>query len=312
MTTKDDAFIEILDPAALEILDPESKLEILSTGHIWSEGPLWLDKSHTLLFTDIPDNTIYQVKDGVSSIYLKPSGYTGDVERGGEIGANGLTLDLQGKLVMCQHGDRRMARMEAPLDTPAPAFATLVDNFGGKRLNSPNDVVFDRAGNMYFTDPPYGLEYNMDDPAKELDFQGVYCLKTSGELALLDTISRPNGLAFSPDEKYFYLANSDPEQAVWFRYDVGEKGLIHNRSLFFDATSFVGKAGYKGLPDGMKVHSSGIIFATGPGGVWIFDPEGKPLARIATGEATSNCTLSTDQKTLFMTAHSYVLKVGLK
>ena len=312
MPSKQDAVVHILDSAALEILDPEAKLEILSTGHIWSEGPLWLEKQQTLLFTDIPNNAIFQVKDGQSSIYLQPSGYTGTTQRGGEVGANGLALDPQGRLVLCQHGDRRMARMDAPLEQPAATFATLADNFQGKKLNSPNDVVFDKDGNMYFTDPPYGLEFNMEDPAKELDFQGIYCLKTDGELVLVDSISRPNGITFSPDQDKLLVANSDPQLAIWYIYDLVAPGKVENRRIFFDATEYVGKDGYKGLPDGMKMHTSGILFTTGPGGVWVFDQNGKPLARIETGEATSNCALSTDEKTLFMTADSYVLKMALK
>lgn len=310
---KEDAFIEILDDRILELLDSESPFQILAEGFAWTEGPLWLEEQQSLIFTDIPNNSIFRVNSkGELSLYLKPSGYTGEAPRGGEVGANGLTLDPEGRLVLCQHGDRRMAGMDSPLDQPKSEFVTLVDNYQGKRFNSPNDVVFDSVGNMYFTDPPYGLEFNMNDPAKELDFQGIYCLKTSGELVLLDTISRPNGLAFSRDEKYLYVANSDPQQAVWYRYEVLEDGLIHNKTLFFDATEHVGKEGFKGLPDGMKIHSSGTIFATGPGGVWVFDPSGKVLARLRTGEATSNCAFSKDEKSFFMTADNYVLKIDLK
>lgn len=310
---KQDAYIEIMDEQATHLFYPKAPFHILAEGFSWTEGPLWLEGQQSLIFTDIPNNSVFRVDSkGELSLYLKPSGYTGEAPRGGEVGANGLTLDLQGRLVLCQHGDRRMARMDSPLDQPKAQFVTLVDNYQGKRFNSPNDVVFDKAGNMYFTDPPYGLEFNMNDPAKELAFQGIYCLKATGELVLLDTISRPNGLAFSPDEKYLYVANSDPEQAVWFRYEVGQDGLIHNRELFYDATELVGKEGFKGLPDGMKIHSSGIIFATGPGGVWVFDPSGKVLARLRTGEATSNCAFSTDEKNFFMTADNYVLKIEMK
>jgi gluconolactonase len=165
---------------------------------------------------------------------------------------------------------------------------------------------------MYFTDPPYGLEFNMEDPAKELSFQGIYCLKTDGELVLVDSISRPNGITFSPKQDKLLVANSDPKLAVWYEYDLISPGKVENRRIFFDATEYVGKDGYKGLPDGMKMQSTGILFATGPGGVWVFDQNGKPLARIETGEATSNCALSTDEKTLFMTADSFVLKIALK
>jgi len=310
---KNDAFIEIFDDTILELLDPETPFHILAEGFAWTEGPLWLEEQKSLTFTDIPNNSIFRIDaEGELSLYLKPSGYTGETPRGGEVGANGLTLDLQGRLVMCQHGDRRMARMDSPLDQPQPKFVTLVDNYQGKRLNSPNDVIFDWDGNMYFTDPPYGLEFNMDDPAKELDFQGLFVLRNSGELVLLDQLTRPNGLAFSPDQRFLYVANSDPDLAVWYVYEVEMDGTLRSRSLFYDATDDVGKPGFKGLPDGMKVHSSGTIFATGPGGVWVFDPSGKVLARLRTGEATSNCAFSTDEKTFFMTADNYVLKIELK
>ncbi len=312
MDYKNDAFIEIFDQRVLEILDPDTKLEIISTGHAWSEGPLWLEETNSLIFSDIPNNAIYQVKDGESKIYLKPSGYTGDQSRGGEVGSNGLTLDPQGNLVMCQHGDRRMARMDSPLDKPESKFVTMADNFEGKKLNSPNDVVFDQGGNMYFTDPAYGLEKGMDDAGKELGFQGVFCLKTNGELLLVDSISRPNGVTFTPDQSKLLVSNSDPELAVWYSYEILEPGVVANRQVFHDVTSFVDTDGYKGLPDGMKMHSSGVLFATGPGGVWVFDLAGKALARIATGETTSNCAFSDDEKWLFITADSYVLKMEIR
>jgi gluconolactonase len=312
-TMKANSSIEILDDAALDLVDPKAQLEIISQGYAWTEVPLWLEKEQKLLFSDIPNNSIFQIDDkGETSLYLKPSGYTGETERGGETGSNALILDSEGNLVLCQHGDRRMARMNAPLDQPKADFVSLVDNYQGKRLNSPNDAIYDKAGNLYFTDPPYGLEFNVDDPAKELDFQGVFCLKTDGELLLVDKMSRPNGITFSPDQTKLIVANSDSKQAVWFQYDIVSPGVVENRRLFFDATPYVGKPGYDGSPDGMKMHSSGNLFATGPGGIWLFDANGKALARIITGEATSNCAFSADEKTLYITADDYVLKLGLK
>ncbi|MCR9014351.1 SMP-30/gluconolactonase/LRE family protein [Aquiflexum gelatinilyticum] len=312
-TMKANSSIEILDEAALSLINPDAQIEVISQGYAWTEGPLWLEKEQKLLFSDIPNNSIFQIDaKGETSLYLKPSGYTGDAARGGETGSNALILDPQGNLVLCQHGDRRMAKMNAPLDQPKADFVSIVDNYQGKRLNSPNDAIYDKAGNLYFTDPPYGLEFNVDDPAKELDFQGIYCLKTDGELLLVDSISRPNGITFSPDQSKLIVANSDPEHAVWYQYDIVTPGVVENKKLFFEATSYVGKEGYNGLPDGMKMHSSGNLFATGPGGVWLFDENGKALARIATGEATSNCAFSSDEKTLYITADNYVLKMGLK
>lgn len=310
---KENAFIEILDERALEILDPEAEIIILAEGHDWTEGPLWWEAEQSLLYTDIPQNAIFQVSmDGKKSLYLQPAGYTGEEERGGEVGANGLLISPEGRLVLCQHGDRRMAYMDSPMDEPKAEFVTLADRYEDKRLNSPNDAVYDAMGRLYFTDPPYGLEKNMDDPAKELDFQGLYVLRNEGTLQLLDRLTRPNGLTFSPDQSMLYVANSDPDLAVWYAYNVDTKGELTDRNLFYDATDKVGQEGYKGLPDGLKVHTSGILFATGPGGVWVFSPEGDVLARVRTGEATSNCAFSTDEKTLFLTADSYVLKLGLK
>ncbi|MGY6522179.1 MAG: SMP-30/gluconolactonase/LRE family protein [Mongoliitalea sp.] len=310
---KENAFIEIFDDRTLALVDSTARFEILAEGFSWTEGPLWMESEQALIFSDIPQNSIFKIDNkGALSLYLNPSGYTGSDVRGGETGSNGLLLDPEGKLVLCQHGDRRMARMVGPIQTPQPIFETLVDNFDDKRLNSPNDAVYGKDGNLYFTDPPYGLELGEVDPNKELNFHGIYCFKKSGELILLDSISRPNGLAFSPDGKVLYVANSDPKHAVWYRYDVSDDGLIHNRSVFFDASEYVGKPDFKGLPDGLKVHSSGVIFATGPGGAWVFDADGTVLARLRTGEATSNCDLSTDEKAIYLTAHSYILKLHLK
>ncbi len=311
---KDSPFsIEILDDEALGLIDKDVIIEVIGSGFSWTEGPLWVDEGKYLLFSDIPNNKIFKIDaGGVVSEYLYPAGYTGDIPRAGELGSNALLLNEDRELVLMQHGDRRVAKMKAPLDEPKPIFESIVDNYEGKKFNSPNDATFDKNGNLYFTDPPYGLEERMDDPAKELDFQGVYCLKTTGELVLLDKLSRPNGITFSPDGSSMYVAVSNPEHAVWYRYDVIGPGQIENKALFYDTTSLIGKEGQQGLPDGMKTHSKGYIFATGPGGVWIFNPKGIAIARIFTGQATSNCAFTKDEKTLFLTADDFVLKLALK
>ena len=304
-------FIEQIEKELEAIIDPASRVEIIAEGYDWTEGPLWVD-GIGLLFSDIPPNTIYlwTEKEDIK-LYLKPSGYTGTSPRMGEKGSNGLLLDVDGNLVLCQHGDRRMAKMNAPLDDPKPDFETIIDNYQGSRLNSPNDACFNRNGDLYFTDPPYGLEKRMSDPLKEIDFQGVYKLSRSGELQLLtDAMSRPNGIAFSPDEKILYVANSDPENAIWMAYSLNDEGLIESKRVFYDATSLVKKEA--GLPDGLKVDSNGNIFATGPGGVWIFNDEGRVLGKIRTGQATSNCAFGNNDKVLYITADMYVMKVNLK
>ena len=301
-----------LDPRLNDILDTNAVIEILAEGYEWSEGPLWLEKEQILIWSDVPKNTIYRWKAGEgAAVYLRPSGYTSGPERGGEPGSNGLLLGPGGRLVLCQHGDRRMAMMDAPLDNPKPEFTTIAGQYEGKRFNSPNDAAYDREGHLYFTDPPYGLEKNMDDPAKEISFQGVYRVSPEGEVFLLtDELSRPNGIAFSPDYSKCYVANSDPERAIWMVYEIDEQKKFTNGRVFFDATSLA--ASNPGLPDGLKVNKEGVLFATGPGGVLVFTPEGEHLGAIFTGQATANCAFNADESVLYITADMYLTRVVLK
>jgi len=310
--TKPGAYVIADDKHIYEIIPENAKIELLAEDFEWTEGPLWLEKEGKLIFSDIPKNSIFEwsEKSGIK-LFLKPAGYTGFIEREGEPGSNGLLLSPEGKLVLCQHGDRRMAMMMANLSNPKAEFKTLADKFEGKRFNSPNDAVYNTNGDLYFTDPPYGLEKNANDPAKELDFQGVYRLDKNGTITLLTKeLSRPNGIAFSPDFKKIFVANSDPEKAIWMVYDVENNGLLTNGKIFYDATDKVGQL--KGLPDGMKVHKNGWIFATGPGGVLIFTPDAKHLGTIFTGEATANCAFNNDYSVLYMTADDFLLRVKLK
>jgi gluconolactonase len=299
--------IHRLDPRLDMLLAPDARIEVIASGFDWSEGPLWIKDGGYLIFSDIPRNTVMKWKEGEGvSLYIKPSGFTGIGDYGREPGSNGLTLDLQGRLVSCEHGDRRVSRLE-----PAGGKKTLVDNYQGKRLNSPNDVVFRSNGDMYFTDPPYGLPGNWDDPRRELDFCGVFRLAHDGHLSLLTgEMTRPNGLAFSPDETTLYVAQSDPKRAIWMAFPVKADGMISPGRVFADVTEMVGK--YPGLPDGMKVDRNGNLFATGPGGVHVFAPDGKTLGRIETGEATANCAWGDDGSTLYIAADMYICRVKTK
>jgi len=311
--------IERLDPALDAIVASDAKMEIIGNGFDWTEGPLWIKADGgQLLFSDIPPNRILSWKEGRGTqIYLEQSGYLGPIPRANNIppdepGSNGLTLDPQGRLVLAQHGNRQVARMDAPLSKPKAKYIPIADRYEGKRLNSPNDLAYHKDGSLYFTDPPYGLTRKMEDPDKQLDFQGVYRVSKDGQVALLTKeLSRPNGIAFSPDQKTLYVANSDPQRAIWMAYDVKPDGSIANGRVFFDATSWVGPA-KKGLPDGLKVDTQGHLFATGPGGVLVFDKDAKHLGTFATGEATSNCAFGEDGSTLFITADMNLLRLRLK
>ncbi len=300
--------IERKDPRFDKLVPKDAKLEILAKGFEWSEGPVWIRDGGFLLFSDIPNNVVNKWKEGEGvSVFLKPSGYTGAKARGGEPGSNGLLLDPEGRLVLCEHGDRRVSRLEK-LD-PKAKKTTLADSYMGKKLNSPNDAVYKSNGDLYFTDPPYGLEKVWDDPARELDFCGVYRLSKDGQLTLLTKdMSRPNGIGFSPDEKTLYVANSDPDRPVWMSFKVKKDGTLGKSQVFYDASDWV-KAKRKGLPDGLAVDQQGNIFATGPGGVHVFAPDGDYLGNIDTGEATANCAFGEDGTVLYITADMYLMRI---
>jgi gluconolactonase len=304
--------IERLDPAIDSLVPSDAIIEVLAEGFEWSEGPVWIADGDYLLFSDVPQNRIFRWKEGEGHrVWLEPSGYTGEVPRGGEPGSNGLLLDAQNRLILCQHGDRRVARLDAPLTAPEPSFTTLADRYDGKRFSSPNDAVFDSGGALYFTDPPYGLPEGPSDPTKEMSFNGVYRLAIDGRVTLLtDKLSRPNGIALSPDESTLYVANSDPERAIWMAYDLLPDGTIENGRVFFDATDWVPER--PGLPDGLKVDEAGNLFASGPGGVLVFSPDGRHLGTIRTTQATANCAFGEDGSSLYMTADSYLLRVRLR
>jgi gluconolactonase len=303
--------IERIDPALDAIVDNDAKVEIIAEGFEWSEGPLWLNDQNMLIFSDVPKNIVYKWSEGKDAeTYLTPSGYTGgNSPYSGEEGSNGLFLSNDGKLVLCQHGDRKVSVMDAPLNAPAAKFLPLADNYQGKKLNSPNDGTFNSKGDLFFTDPPYGLPKQAEDSTKEIPFQGVYRVSDGQILLLTDSVTRPNGIALFPGEKTLIVANSDPAKAIWYAFDLDENDSIVGGRVFHDATQYTNE---KGLPDGLKIDKTGNVFATGPGGVWIFNKEGKLLGKIKIPEATSNCAFSPDEKTLYVTADMYVVRIKLR
>lgn len=292
------------DPALDRLIPPGAIVEVLASGFEWTEGPVWDRKGQRLLFSDIPRNSIYQwtPQKGIE-LFLKPSGFTGAGDYGSEPGSNGLVMDAQGRLYTMEHGDRRVAVM-----APGSGKVTLANRFEGKRFNSPNDGVLHSSGAVYFTDPIYGLPKRAEDPAREMDFCGVYRLAGGQVTLLTKELSRPNGIAFSPDEKTLYVANSDPERAVWLAFPVKGDGTLGPSRVFADVTSMVSDSS-PGLPDGLKVDREGNLWATGPGGVHIYSPSGKRLGRIDTGEATANVGWGDDGATLYITADMYLCRL---
>ena len=289
---KTTGFIERLDPAINSIIPEDAKIEVLSDTLEWAEGPLWIEEKKWLLCSDVLENKIYRWSEqNGMELYLDHSGFTGDTTDSRERGSNGLILDAKGNLVLCQHGDRRVAQMTTDIEHPTSTFKTLVSHYDQKRLNSPNDLVYDSKGNLYFTDPPYGLSKEMmNDPKKELSFQGVYKLSIDGNLSLLsDQISRPNGLAFSPDETKLYVANTDGENAAWVSFPVLEDGSLGAPEEILNVTQLIGKE--VGYPDGIKVDDKGNIFTAGPGGLWIFNEDFKLMGKIKPNEWVSNLSL---------------------
>ncbi len=302
--------IERLDPEINSVIDTGAVMEIIAEGFDWSEGPVWLEKQNKLLFSDVPMNTIYSWTEAKGKeVYLTPSGYTGTTPRGGETGSNGLRL-MGDSLVLCQHGNRQVGVMSAALDAPAPTFRTIAGMYDGKKFNSPNDLAIRSNGDIFFTDPPYGLEKGMNDSMKESAFQGVYRVTRDGKVSLLvDSITRPNGIVFTPDEKTVIVANSDPAKPFWYAFDISGDSLTNAR-IYHDAS--VAAKSEKGLPDGLKISKQGYVFASGPGGLWIFNKDGKVIGKCKIPEATSNCALSDDEKTLYITSDMYVLRLKLR
>ncbi len=296
--------IERLDQRIDTIVPPGAQLEILAQGHDWVEGPVWVPALQALLYSDIPKNAIYKWTEGEpASLWLQPAGYTGFVPGGGKPeGSNGLLLDGDGRLILAQHGDRRLARLAADLDTPEANFETLASHFEGQRFNSPNDVAMRRNGDLYFTDPPYGLAQGVDDPAKELGYQGVYRRAIDGSVTLLaEDLTRPNGIAFSPDQETLYVANSDRSAAVIMAYPVEPDGELGEGRVFFESWG-----------DGLAVDQRGNVYVAGPGdGVIIISPDGEHLGSLNTTQHTSNCAFGEDGSTLFITSDMYLLRIRL-
>jgi gluconolactonase len=301
-----------MDPEASSLIDSAAVVEVISHGYKWSEGPVYINDSDYLLFSDVPANKIYKWKEGNgTSLYLEPSGFTGTVTNSREPGSNGLVIDKNGKLVLCQQGNRQIGRMKTPLSDPKPSFDVITGSYNGKKYNSPNDAVYATNGNLYFTDPPYGLGKGLQDSTKELSFQGVFLVRPGGKAILVtDKVSYPNGIALSPDNKYLYISNSDNDNKEWTRYELNKDGLIAKDTLFYRVTPEEAKM--KGGPDGMKVDANGYIYATAPGGIWLFNPSGKVIARIYTGQRTSNCSIDQRHRVLYMTCDSLVMRVKLK
>ena len=303
--------LERKDAALDAIISPTAKAEIIAEGLDWSEGALWLEKYKMLLFSDVPQNIVYKWTEAKGKeIYLTPSGYTDSAKRGGEMGSNGLLVDKNGKLVLCQHGNRQMARMNNSINDPQSSFTTIAGMYDGKRFNSPNDATFNKKGELFFTDPPYGLEKQANDPSKETTWNGVYKVKKSGEVILLaDSLTRPNGIAFFPGGKKLLVANSDPQKPNWYVFDIKGDSLA-NGKIFYSVAGY--DRSQRGLPDGLKIDNNGNVFATGPGGVYIFNSEGKLLGKLKLQEASSNCSLSADQKTLYVTNDMYILRFKMR
>jgi gluconolactonase len=298
--------IGYIDDMARGILPANAQIEDLGGEFAWSEGPVWIEDGY-LLFTDVPGNAIWKFSETEGlSLWMLPAGSKVKADYTSSPGANGLYPYGPGKVLVPDHGNRALYVM----DVETQVKTVLADKFEGKRLNSPNDVVVHSSGMIYFTDPPYGLTDQDDNPAKELDFNGVFALSPDGDLSVIDrTLTRPNGIALSPDGRSLYVANSDPVDSKFMIYPVTTDGTVGAGALFLDVSTERESEGF-GNPDGMAVATDGTIFATGPGGVWVISPEGEKLGLIRTGKPVANVAFGdADRKTLYMTSYDRLTRI---
>lgn len=301
-------FIERFDSAIDSLISKEVRIELVAQGFNWSEGPVWLANEQKLLFSDVPENKIYQWNDlNGLSLYMMPSGYTGTTRK--NKGSNGLTLDVDGNLIICQEGDRVISKLVSLRDSLHPKFEPFITNYKGKKFNSPNDLVYDKNDNLYFTDPSFGLGNELS----EIGFNGVYFYSKNDELFLIDdSITAPNGIAVSPNGKTLYVADSHMEHPSVWAYDIVSDGIVKNKRKFFDATEALERSIDKQKCDGFKLDKQGNMFLAGPGGVLIVSPEGKHLGTIRLDKPTGNCEFTDDGRFLFITCDDYLLRVNLK
>ena len=313
------AKVERLSAEVDQLVPRQATLERVATGFKWVEGPVWIRAGY-LLFSEIPSNSIRKWTPGQGvTIFLQPSGYQGATPYGGpEPGSNGLTLDHRGRLTVAGHAQRDIYRFESM--SPHGEITILAKSYQGKKLNSPNDLVYKSDGSLYFTDPPYGLRTQSDqDPQKELKINGVYRLPGASNQKpgstpandklqlIISDLPRPNGIVFSPDEKYLYVDNSAPKK-LWMRYAVKPDGSVSEPKLIFDASSDK----RTGAPDGMKVDRTGNLYSAGPGGVWIFSAAGKHIGTIDMPESVGNLAWGgEDEKTLYIAASSSIYRIEL-
>ncbi len=295
-----------VDPGFDALVPSDAQIEKLADGYMFTEGPVWVRRGEPepyLLFSDIPANAIrkWSPTEGPSD-FMNPV-YDGDPGERTQVGSNGLLIDSEGRLILCEHGNRRVSRIEAD-----GSITVLADRYDGKRLNSPNDAVYHSNGWLYFTDPPYGLAQQDDDPTKELDFNGIFRLSPDGVVELLvRDQTRPNGIALSPDESTLYVANSDGNDKVWYAYDVLEDGTLGPGRVFYDANAVEAP----GAADGMTIDRNGNLFATGPGGIWVIGPDGTHLGSIQPDEVPANAGWGDDGNTLYMTGRTGLYRIRL-
>ena len=299
--------VERLSPEIDNLIEKSAKIEILADGFEWSEGPVWSSQLNSVLFSDVPENVIYSWnEDKGLGTFTRPIGYSGKVPNLKKAGTNGLTIDADGNLIICMHGDRKIIRLEK---LNINRKVTLVNSFDGNLLNSPNDLVYDSKGNLYFTDPPYGLLEGDNDKLKEIEFNGVYKVSPNGDIeVLVKNLTRPNGISISNDEKILYVANSDKNNPVIMQYDLSEEGA-KNPNVFFDGRELTKKD--IGLFDGLKVHPTGNVFATGPGGVLVIKENGDHIGTIKTEVRTANCAFDENFQYLYMTSDMFLTRIKL-